>query len=379
MRKILTRNVYYFGADFSWEKLQLIGFRRRNTCLLKALVESPHIGNVYVVQKSSRWFFVCNILKTLRNKNKVKDIYFASLLPEVLMDRLGLQIINVKINSLFIKLMTSYSNTNNLIWVYWPKAYKNVKHSGLRGILIFDTDHNIIDDPNLSLSRKQERDEELIDIGKHSSYILSGSRSMNDWFNKRGFQNTIHLRNGIFESRFNNKKYIRQNERFTIGYCGTLSRWIDYDLFKKLASLHPEWQFVIIGKPYKCNDWIKLKECGNVEFLGEQGPEEVARILPTFDVAIALYKAHIGIDGDSMKIYEYLACGLPVVSTRFNDYLTLDFEEILFIGNNILEIEQHLYTINSGLFNIETYTDKVRKFILKSSWNQRVDELFSKI
>ncbi len=75
-------NVYYFGADKPWEELLEFGFRRRNTCILKALVESPHTGKVYVVRKVTRQQFLKQLFKKKKDTGKVQDLAFASLFPE---------------------------------------------------------------------------------------------------------------------------------------------------------------------------------------------------------------------------------------------------------------------------------------------------------
>ncbi len=140
---------------------------------------------------------------------------------------------------------------------------------------------------------------------------------MLDWFRDHGFDKGVLLRNGVESGRFQPASQPAGEKPFTIGYCGTLSRWIDYELFANLARKNPQWKFVIIGKPWLTEDWRVLEGLPNVSLLGEKQADEVARLIPTFDAALNLYRKHPALDVDSMKLYEYIAAGVPVVSTRY--------------------------------------------------------------
>jgi glycosyltransferase involved in cell wall biosynthesis len=162
-----------------------------------------------------------------------------------------------------------------------------------------------------------------------------------------------------------------KKEGFTIGYCGTLSRWIDYELFAALARRNPQWRFLIIGKPYLTEDWRVLEGLSNVNLLGEKPAAEVAMLIPTFDAALNLYRKHPALDVDSMKLYEYIAAGVPVVSTRYHDFLGEDFEDILLLGDSLDAIEQLLQDIekNEG----REKASRAAGFLQRSAWQKRVD------
>ncbi|MGG9972105.1 glycosyltransferase [Ferruginibacter sp. SUN002] len=369
--------VFYFGADGSWKDVSKNGFIRRNTCILKALVENDKVDKVFVVKKTSRYAFIRSFFKRSANA-KVQDIVFASVLPESIAEKFGLSFINRKINSLLIRIKCKKYDPTDLLWCYWPKGYIDAKCSGLKGKLIFDADHNIIDDPNLPLQHKVEREKLLIEIGEKATYILSSTLSMIHWFNEKGFSNCVRLRNGVSSDRFKTNQIKSKNAAFTVGYCGTLSKWIDYDLFEQLVQRNQTWDFVIIGTPYLTTDWEKLKAYKNVHFLGRKTESEVAEILPTFDVAINLYLHHTALDVDSMKLYEYIAAGVPVVSTPFHNNLKTDFSNLISIGNNIAEIENLIEKSKSLGTNTEYHTTK-NFFLTESSWNKRVNTFIDAI
>jgi len=375
-------NVYYFGADRGWEELLGIGFRRRNTCILKALVESKQVDKVYVIRKTTRKDFLKQLSKIKTGEGKVQDVVFASLLPEKWFGRLGR-----RLNAFLLHRLCEKARSTDLLWAYWPNGYFVVESSGLRGSIVFDADHNIIDDPSLSSADRPQRHQDLLRIGAGSRYLLSSTRSMLDWFRDRGFDKGVLLRNGVDATRFHASSPHEANpgrkeagagqDAFTIGYCGTLSRWIDYDLFAALARRNPQWKFLIIGNPYLTEDWKVLEGVSNVQLLGEKKADEVAKLLPTFDAALNLYRKHPALDVDSMKLYEYIAAGVPVVSTRYHDFLGQDFEEILLLGDDLDTIERLLQGLEKG--EGRQQGERTTAFLRRSSWNKRVDEFLSSL
>ncbi|HEY1212240.1 MAG TPA: glycosyltransferase [Bryobacteraceae bacterium] len=368
-------NIYYFGADKPWEELLQFGFRRRNTCILKALVESRHTDKVYVIRKTTRSEFLKQLFKKKDRSGKVQDIYFASLLPERGLQKIGLGKISRRLNAFLLRRMCSGSKAGDVLWAYWPKAWFSAMSSGLRGTVVFDADHNIIDDPSISPAERPQREKDLLEIAAGSHYLLSSTRSMLGWFSDRGFDNGVLLRNGVDAARFQSAVRTEDKEGFTIGYCGTLSRWIDYELFAALARKNPQWKFVIIGKPHLTEDWRVLEGLPNVHLLGEKKAAEVVTLIPTFDAALNLYRKHPALDVDSMKLYEYIAAGVPVVSTRFHDCLVQDFEDILLLGDDLDSIGQLLKCLEKG--ESPAKTAKTTGFLQRSAWHKRVDEFLT--
>ena len=358
-------NICYFGADDSWENLLNKGFYRRNTCILRALSNSDEVGNIYVLSKATRLSFLKKMVSRYkRNHTKVKDVYFIYLLPNV-------SIFNA-INSFVIKLLLKVQcnwNSELILWCYLFQGYELMQESKLKGLVIFDADHNIINEPNLL---KKESDQNIIELRQIISkvdIVLSSTRSMNNWFHKNGSKLIYRLRNGVDKSRFTDRQK-STNKIPVIGYCGTLSNWINFEIFEQLVRISPEWHFHIIGKPYKNNNYKKLQKYTNVRFFGFLNSIEVSDEIQIFDVALCMYKKHEGLDVDSMKIYEYLASNTPVVSTKFHDFLNEDFNGLIKLGETEVELKKQIQlSINS----IQDYSD----FIKNCTWDSRVNDFIN--
>jgi glycosyltransferase involved in cell wall biosynthesis len=103
-----------------------------------------------------------------------------------------------------------------------------------------------------------------------------------------------------------------------IGYVGALNGKLDYSLLEAVAEARPAWSLVLVGPPDEHADLQAFKARGlaNVHFLGRKPVNEVANYIHACDVCLLPYQInewtrHI----DALKLYEYLACGKPVVST----------------------------------------------------------------
>ena len=107
-----------------------------------------------------------------------------------------------------------------------------------------------------------------------------------------------------------------------IGYCGVIDERLDYQLIEHLSIGHPEWQFVMIGPVVKV-DPAELPRAANIHYLGARDYKELPRYLSGWDVAIMPFAMNESTKFISpTKTPEYLAAGLPVVSTPIRDVVT---------------------------------------------------------
>lgn len=99
-----------------------------------------------------------------------------------------------------------------------------------------------------------------------------------------------------------------------IGFVGSLRNEIDLPLLTRAAELAPDLNFVFIGPAHA--DARRLAARPNVRLLGPAPHPEVVRHMVRFDVGILPYVLN-GFTASvmPMKLKEYLAAGLPVVST----------------------------------------------------------------
>jgi glycosyltransferase involved in cell wall biosynthesis len=100
----------------------------------------------------------------------------------------------------------------------------------------------------------------------------------------------------------------------TVGYFGYLAgAWFDWELIAEAARRRPSWRFYLIGYGGS-PEAVELP--ANVELLGKQPQEDLAAFAANWDAALIPFKPdRLAAGADPIKAYEYLAMGLPVVTT----------------------------------------------------------------
>ncbi len=104
-----------------------------------------------------------------------------------------------------------------------------------------------------------------------------------------------------------------------LGFYGVIDERFDIDLIGELARRRPEWQFVLLGPVVKI-DPEGLPRGENLHYLGMKGYGELPTYLAHWDVALLPFALNEATEFISpTKTPEYLAAGVPVVSTPIRD------------------------------------------------------------
>ncbi|MEC0241542.1 glycosyltransferase [Paenibacillus dokdonensis] len=108
-----------------------------------------------------------------------------------------------------------------------------------------------------------------------------------------------------------------------VAYIGAWAYWLDHELMAKAAVAYPDVQFVSIGASY--GDIPDYKRLSNVHILGEKPHQELKKYLQHIDVAIIPFQYHpITLATNPVKAYEYLAAGVPVLSTALPECIRME-------------------------------------------------------
>jgi glycosyltransferase involved in cell wall biosynthesis len=156
-----------------------------------------------------------------------------------------------------------------------------------------------------------------------------------------------------------------------IGFHGLLADWVDYGLIKQIAERYKDGSVVLIGKiAVDAEQKVKiLNGVENVRFLGRKPYETLPAFCKGFDVALNPFVINdLTLAANPLKVREYLAAGLPVVSTDIPEVRILEHCRV---G---LDHEDFLAKIEAAL-NEPTDGELISDSIRSESWEAKIEEL----
>jgi glycosyltransferase involved in cell wall biosynthesis len=123
---------------------------------------------------------------------------------------------------------------------------------------------------------------------------------------------------------------------FTVGFAGSLKPWhglsILIDAFARARKYTPPARLLIVGdgpeRTRLIEDLTHRGLRGRAHFTGAVPPSEIPGLLASMDVAVAPYPPLPDFYFSPLKIFEYMAAGLPVVASRVGQVAKLIQDEV---------------------------------------------------
>lgn len=181
------------------------------------------------------------------------------------------------------------------------------------------------------------------------------------------------------------------SNKFTIGFVGTMKPWHGLptlvDAFAQLHHRHPHTRLLIVGDgPERSRLEADLIDRGigdAVQFIGKVPPSEVPGYLASMDVAVAPYPDHPDFYFSPLKVYEYMAAGLPIVASRIGQISTLiedGVNGVLYEPGNSQQLSNCLDSLRQQP-GLRTQLGKNARDTVRRShtWKQAVQKIFSLI
>lgn len=187
------------------------------------------------------------------------------------------------------------------------------------------------------------------------------AEKLQHWSNRK----KVHLSRNALREDFIDKSY-KQNslKQKIIGYFGHLTdSWFDWDSLIEIANLRPDYSFEIIG--HSEPEFLDLPT--NISLLGPKDHLEINHIAKNWSVAIIPFKvSKLSSAVDPIKIYEYIALNLPVVS--FNMPQIKSYPNTL-IANNIDEFCESI----DEFIRHKPQQKYAKKWLKNNTWATRVN------
>lgn len=164
-----------------------------------------------------------------------------------------------------------------------------------------------------------------------------------------------------------------------LGYAGVIDERIDLELVDHIASSRPDWQIVMIGPIAKIEP-ESLPKRANIHWLGMKSYDELPYYFAGWDVALMPFAINDATKYISpTKTPEYLAAGLPVVSTPVRDvvrqYGQLGLARIGSTPDEFLAETEHALTYGMSM----KWRERADAFLHTLSWDKTWEAMNSLI
>jgi glycosyltransferase involved in cell wall biosynthesis len=152
-----------------------------------------------------------------------------------------------------------------------------------------------------------------------------------------------------------------------IGFYGLIADWVDLDLIRAVADANPRGSVVLLGKA--STDLSVLEGAPNIHMLGRKAYAELPAYSKGWDVALMPFRMNeLTLSSNPLKVREYLASGLPVVSTPVPEVEALGMCRIAGTPEAfVAQVEEAIQ--EGGLSAARSHA------IASESWDARVDEI----
>jgi glycosyltransferase involved in cell wall biosynthesis len=156
-----------------------------------------------------------------------------------------------------------------------------------------------------------------------------------------------------------------------IGFFGAIDDYtVDVELLVSVAEAHPEASLVLVGAATCSMD--RLTKLPNVHWLGFRPYEQIPAYGAGFDVALMPWLSNDWIEhSNPIKLKEYLALGLPIVSTDFPEVRFYD--DVVAVAADPGDFVRLVGRALAG--EAVGTTDRRRGRVEDASWDRRAEEL----
>ena len=276
--------------------------------------------------------------------------------------------------------MKEHHFLNPLVWAYHPFVLEAI--AGLEiGPVIYHCVDDVSQVPGIDAEKFQEEEKRL--LAKCKAVFTTSDflkKTLGNDPKIHYFSNVVDMEHfGRARSPGPLPEELSKIPEPRLGFIGALSDYkVDFSLLLDLAIKKPYWQWIFIGEEREGQTSslvAKLRELPNCHFWGYRAYRDLPQYLRGMNVGLLpslindYTKAMF-----PMKYYEYLAAGLPVVSTSLE--FTKSVNEGLLIGN---DPEAFAEAIESQLKRGRLSEEEAVRFVGENTWEGRLEKMLEVI
>ena len=265
-------------------------------------------------------------------------------------------------------------------WYYTPMALSFTNHLNPQ-LIVYDCMDELAAFKFAPVELK-EKEQQLLD---KADVVFTGGYSIYE-AKKNRHKNIYPFPSSIDKAHFGSARSIEcdpadqaniPHPRF--GFYGVIDERFDIDIIAQAAKEKPDWHFVLIGPVVKI-DVETLPKFDNIHYLGSKTYSELPAYLAGWDVAIIPFAMNESTRFISpTKTPEYLAAGIPVISTPIKDVVSPYFDNgLVSIASNA----EQFISYGSDILGQKTnkdWLDKVDSFLAGNSWDKTWSQMVKHI
>ncbi len=222
-------------------------------------------------------------------------------------------------------------------------------------------------------ARKLERN-----IARRVDLTLYTAHGLEDDVRSLNPQRALYFPNGVDYGFFNDNPKSMPAEYASmpgprIVYAGALDFWFDYAMLNEAARRLPDYSFILIGPQPLANK--RLEQLANIHLLGMRPYNQLPAYYAHADVGIIPFD--VGAYPDlvhavhPLKLYEYMACGIPVVAARWKELELLHSSAALY-GT----VDEFVMALRQAVEQRPNAED-LKAFAKAADWQNRMEQLMA--
>lgn len=160
-----------------------------------------------------------------------------------------------------------------------------------------------------------------------------------------------------------------------LGFYGVIDERFDAELIRTMADAHSDWQIVLVGPIAKIDPSV-LPQRINIHYLGQQPYQALPHFLADWDVCLLPFALNDATRFISpTKVLEYMAAGLPIVSTAITD-VEQPYGKVVAIAHNATEfVAACERALGATQQQKATLQQSMRTIIANTSWEATVERM----
>lgn len=253
----------------------------------------------------------------------------------------------------------------DIIWIGDPSYFHFIEE--YKGKIIYDCMDN-----NAAFADTKEREQKIREMEQallqRADYIFCSSVYLRNQIAKQvGLNKITLLRNGFRSNDIKPIKKVQLKARYKLGYIGTISSWMDFDILRTALDTYEDIEIHMIGP--------RAEQTGKdyhrrLIFDGVVEHNNLYEKIADFDCLIMPFIINeVTLAVDPIKLYEYISFGKCILSVYYDEIKR--FENMVYFYYDTSDFVRKIGMLREKGFPTKFNEEKQGIFLEENSWESR--------